>query len=265
VKKILTFFLFFVLLGLAKLALADPIEDVTPTGIGFSMGVWVSPNFSGFVKAGAGGTLISLRDNLGLANQTFLVPEIWWRFSHGQILDFRYSQMNETVTQTLSAPQTFEGIFFPSGQPATTHLELQWGDLSYELPIYYDTFPPQKDYLNVVADLKILRGVFTITNGNGSLGEHNPIAVPFPELGLHGKFRVGDGTALEFKTTGIFAGFEDAVGYSYDLEGGVTQFFGRNVELGAKYRNFTFYNRDASGNIFSFRFYGPELDAKVYF
>jgi hypothetical protein len=240
-------------------------HPVTPTGFGFSLSVWMNPNFSGITTAGGGGTSISLNHNLGLGGQSLLIPKIWYRFPHGQILDFSFTQIQQTAAQDLNAPETFQGLFFPQGKPESSNMDLFWGDLSYEYPIYYDTYPPVQQYLNVVLDMKYLQGNFTMTNDLGETTAHPPIYVVFPQLGLHGKFRIARRTTAEFKTVGIMAGFEDAVGYSYDLEGGFTYRFSNQVGLRAEYRNFDFYNRDAFGNTFAFRLYGPQLTLGVDF
>ncbi len=246
-----------------KKVIKDP-RPVTPTGLGFSLGVWMNPNFSGITQTG-GGTLISLNHNLGFTNQTLFIPKIWYRWRHGQILDLSYAEIQQTVAQKLNAPETFQGLSFPEGEPETSNMDIKWADLTYEYPIYYDTYPPVNRYLNVVLDMKYLQGAFNMTNSLGETSAHPPIYVVFPLIGLHGKFKIAKRTTAEFKTEGIMAGFEDAVGYSYDLQAGLTYRFAKQVGLSAKYRNFDFYNRDASDNIFSFRLYGPEINLVVDF
>jgi len=245
---------------------ADDSDATTPTGFGISGGVWISPNLSGQTKSGVAGTEISLRSNLGLTNQTILVPHFYYRWAHGQIFDFRYDQFSETMTTALNVPESFQGISFPAGRAVTTNMKVQWADLSYELPIAYDQFPPQDSYLNALVDIKAIRGTFTMTDAvTGASGVHPPITVPFPLFGLHGRYRVHNGTDFDLRLAGIRAGFEDALGWSYDLEAGVTQQVYEGISITGKYRYFTFYNRDANDNRFGFRLYGPEVDANVHF
>src|SRR5579864_4301410 len=102
----------------ATYAFADDQEAITPTGFGFSIGDWISPNFSGITKQGLGGTEISLNHNLGFTSQSIFVPHLWYRWSHGQIFDLRYSQYNQTVTTTMNAPEVFGSIVLVPGETA---------------------------------------------------------------------------------------------------------------------------------------------------
>lgn len=239
---------------------ADVTEAVTPTGFGFGVGDWIQPNFSGSVQSGSGGTLIDFKSNLALPNQSMLVPHFWYRWAHGQIFDVRYQQYSQIVSTTLNAPETFQGITIPAGGTANTTIKLQWADVSYELPIAYDVFPPKDSYLNALIDVRAIRGTF-ILNG----GTHRPITVPFPMFGIHGKAKILNDTDVEYKIAGITAGFEDAIGTAYDAEAGVVQTLYQGISVTGKYRYSHFYNRDANNNSFWFRYYGPEVDLNFQF
>lgn len=247
-------------------AFAKDDDAVTPTGLEISVGAWIKPTFSGIVKGGVNtGTEISLTNNLGLSSQTILVPRAMYRWAHGQIFDLRYSQYSQTATVNLNAPETFQGINFAQGASVSTRMKVQWGDISYELPIAYDVFPPRDSYLNAVVNIKAIRGTFTITDSAGRIGVHPPIIVPYPMFGLHGKARLYPETEVEFRALGIRAGFVDAIGWSYDFEAGITQKIYEGFSITGKYRYFTFYNRDATDNRFGFRLYGPEVNASYHF
>lgn len=248
-----------------KPAFADVYDEVTPTGLGVSVGTWIQPNFSGIVKAGPQGTEISLNKNLGLTPVTLFVPEVWYRWSHGQIFDVRYTQYNQTVTSTLGVPENYQGINFLAGSQATTNFKAQWADISYELPIMYDTFPPRESYLNAVIDVVAIRGLFTMTDALGNSGTHKPITVPYPLLGLHHRMRLYRDTDLDVKALGMRFGFQDAIGWSYEFEASLTQRIYEGLSITGKYRYFTFYNRDSSDNRIGFRLYGPEVDANYHF
>lgn len=246
-------------------AWADDMEAATPTGFGVGIGTWLNPRFSGIVKGGASGTEISLNNNLGLPRQSMIVPHAWYRWAHGQIFDARYTQYSQVISSGLSVPENYQGASFASGSQITTTMKVQWADLAYELPIAYDEFPPEKSFLNAYLDVRAIRGTFSITDNLGHSGSHQPITVPFPLFGIHGKYQVIRDGSFEFRAAGIRAGFEDAVGWSYDLEAGFNQRLFDKVEIGAKYRYFTFYNRDSNDNRFAFRLYGPEVDVNAHF
>lgn len=257
--------LFVMLLAFAGFASANPLDIVTPTGFGFGLGVWIGA-FSGVTQTGTAESNISLTKNLGIADSdAIVVPELWYRFGHGQILDFRYADLGQTVTETLPQSLTFENNLYPKGSPETTNMNMQWADLTYEYPVWSDKFPPESDYLNLIGDVKVLTGTFTMTDDlDGVTLSRAPIPAVYPEFGVHGKFSITRDTAVEFKAAGILAGLEDSVGYSYDLEAGVTHYFFPGFQMDLKYRNFTFYNRDSNYNIFGFRLSGPEIDASIH-
>lgn len=261
------FTLFFFALSVfgARPTRASDSDAVTPTGLGISVGAWINPNFSGVVKSGPNGTEASLNSNLGIRGQTMIVPHAWYRWSHGQIFDIRYQEMTRNVTTILNAPEVFQGVNFAAGTPVNTQLKLQWADLSYEIPITYDQFPPKESYLNALVTIKAIRGVFSMTNNSGQTGTHPPIAVPFPMGGFHGKYRVFQDTDFEFRAAGVRAGVLDILGWSYDLEAGVSQKLFGDFQVTGKYRYFTFYNRDSEDHRFGFRLYGPEVYAVYHF
>lgn len=263
-KKI-GFFLILILFSWVGSAFADEYDAVTPTGFGVSVGSWIQPNFSGIVKAGPLGTEISLNKNLGLGPVTILVPRVWYRWAHGQIFDVRFTQYSQSTTATLGVPENYQGINFTPGSVATTNFKAQWADVSYELPIMYDVFPPRDFYMNAVINIKAIRGTFNLVDAFGNSATHKPITVPFPMFGLHARAKIYQDTDIDVKALGIRAGFEDAIGWSYDFEGGITQRIYEGLSVTGKYRYFTFYNRDSNDNRLGFRLYGPEVDANYHF
>jgi len=241
-------------------------NGVNPTGLDFSVGVWVNPTFAGLVSR-SGGNIINLASNLGFGNQTLVVPQVSYRFNHGQILSINYNDFNAT-TQTVSPTNlSYSTVGFPAGTPITSNLQVQWSDINYELPIYYDTYPPKNQYLNVVLGAKIMRGTFQMTRFDGAVAAHEPITEPFPLFGLDGEFRLGSGTSAHFKLTGIYGSLENAVGSSEDIQVGFTQKFFSGLSATADYRYWNFYEVINHGtlNLFAFRLSGPQFSLDYKF
>jgi len=264
------FFLWGMLLALGVFlqsvpARADVLDDVTPSGFGVTIGAWISPTVSGSINAGGiGSTSMSFKNDLGIPSQTMIVPEVYYRWDHGQILDVRYNQFNQTSTQTLANSQSFQGSSFPAGIATTANAKVQWADIVYELPIQYDQFPPHDRFLNIFLDLQPVRAQFNLTNASGASGSQT-ITLPLPLPGVHGKYRIGPDTSLEFRAAGIYVGFVDSLAWDYNLEAGINEKILNDFTLSAKYRYFTFHNRDASANVFDFSLYGPEVDLNFQF
>lgn len=243
---------------------ADDMDDVSPTGFNVGVGAWISPNFSGLSKS-TGGTEMSLNHNLGFTTQTLIVPELSYRWAHGQILTFNYQSYNQTAITNLNVPESFQGITFAAGARAMSTTKLQWSNVNYELPVVYDHFPPHNYFLNAVAGIRFLNGSFTMSDAFGNTGTHSYFSTPLPEVGIHGRYRVHGGTDVELKLTGFRVGFVDSTTWLYDIEAGVNQKLFDLLTLTGKYRFSTFYDVDGNNNVFQYRFYGPEVDASAHF
>lgn len=263
-KKILSFFIMISMLSGFFPVWADGSDDVTPYGLGISIGYWIN-GFDGTMNAGSGSTTMSFRNDLGLPRQNLFVPEIFYRFDHGQILDLRYQQYGQTVTQSLGSPQSFQGATYPAGKATTANLNIRWADIAYEIPIQYDQFPPHDRYLNLLLDIQPIKTQLNLSNASGASG-NQIVDLTLPLLGVHGKYRIfSDTTSLEFRAAGTFVGFVDSIVLDYNLEAGISQRILNDLDVTGKIRYFKFHDKDGFGNITDFHFFGPELDAVLQF
>lgn len=240
---------------------SDASVDMQP-GFGVSIGYWISPNVSGGVSRGLSGTLMNLNSDLGFGSQSIVTPEISYRFPHGQILSANYNQIKQTVSKIAGSNLEYSGVVFPMGTSVSNALTWRWSDIAYEMPIWYDSFPPKDRFLNVVAQLKVVRGSFSMTNPAGVVAQHDPITEPFPMFGLHGEIYVAPQTSLHFRAVGIYASYQQALGYDVEFQGGITQEFYKGISATADFRYDDFHNSIFHGgetNVFSLRIYGPQV------
>lgn len=245
-----------------------PAQDngVDPTGFGIGLGVWMNPSFSGLVSR-SGGNIINFASALGFGNQTVYVPEISYRFKHGQILSANYNSYQETTQTVAPTNLNYSTVGFPAGTNITSTLQMQWSDISYELPIYYDTYPPHNQFLNAVISVKVMRGTFQMVRYDGAVAAHEPITEPAPMFGLHGEFRLGPSTSAHFRITGIYGSLQGASGSSEDIQAGFTQKLFGDISAAADYRYWNFYQVINHGtlNLFAFRLFGPQLTVQGKF
>lgn len=250
-------------------AFADDSPGTAAPGFGASVGYWIDPSLSGTVErvdTVTGKTYpLSLKGDLGFGDQSIVTPELWYRFNHGQLFRITYNQLDETAEASDSGPFLFSGVSFPAHTPMTSHLSMEWSDITYEMPIFYDSFPPKQNFLDAVFGVEALRGAFSITRFDGTVAQHAPITEPVPSVGLHGEFRVARGTDLFFRTTGVYVTFEKALGWQTNLEGGVDERIAGGLSATAEYRYFNFYNIDSTNDIFAVRLYGPQLSLNYKF